>query len=500
MTRPRPAGPPALRRHNLGLVLSMLRAAGSASRAELAARTGLTRATVATLLEPLLDAGVLAEDAATPRGVGRPSRAVRFAPRGPVALGVAVDVDTLAVCALGLDGVTRILRRVERDHRHLPPAAVFDGAAALATEVRGEVGAPVLGVGLALPALLGSPAAHPDAASSDPADRRAFGTSTPRPPHPRDPADRPTPAPRPPHPDKGADRPTLRPCAAPPPDPGDAADRRVSNPTGCVGDGPAAMPLGPRAAAPSSGGPPVGAPMGLPVEAAATPVVLRAPNLPRMAGSRPAAELAVRLGLPVTVGNEATLGALAHLDLAPDLVYVSAGIGIGGGVVLGGRVYRGVHGLAGELGHVVVERDGPICGCGGRGCVERYAGTTALLAEAGVPDLSALEAALARGDGRAVAATTHAAAALGVGLASVLNVLDVPVVVLGGTYAHLAPHALPALHAELGRRTLLPGPVRVLVSDQGDAAVVRGAAESILDEVQRDPDRLLAVECDISGT
>ena len=388
MTRARPAGPPSLRRHNLALVLAALRAAGGASRAELAARTGLTRATVATLLEPLLGAGVLTEDAAMPRGVGRPSRAVRFAACGPVALGVAVDVDSLSVCAVGLDGAVRAHRQQARDHRRLQPTAVFDGAAALTADVEADVGARVLGVGLALPALL--------------------------------------------------------------------------------------------SAARDAGSPEVDA-----------PVVLRAPNLPRLVDCRPGAALAERLGRPVMVDNEATLGAVAHLDLAPDLVYVSAGIGIGGGIVLGGRVYRGARGLAGELGHVVVDRAGPRCGCGGRGCVERYAGTTALLADAGTADLDALAAALARGDGRAVAATNRAAAALGVGLASVLNVLDVPVVVLGGAYARLAPHVEPALRAELGRRSLAP--VRVLASGHGDTAAVRGAAEAVLGAVQLDPDRLLVV-------
>ena len=404
---PRPAGPPTLRRHNLGLVLAALRAAGGASRAELAARTGLTRATVATLLEPLLGAGVLAEDAATPRGVGRPSRAVRYAAGGPVALGVAVDVETLAVCAVGLDGVVRAHRRHARDHRELGPDPVFDGAAALAAEVCGEVGARVLGAGLALPALLSTAAgaAH-------------------------------------------------------------RADRALAAADSAVVDADSA------------------------VVGAGSPVVLRAPNLPRLDGSRPADALAARLGLPVTVDNEATLGALAHLDLAPNLVYVSAGIGVGGGIVLDGRVYRGARGLAGELGHVVVDRAGPTCGCGGRGCVERYAGTAALLADAGAVDLDALVDALAGGDGRAVAATTRAAAALGTGLASVLNVLDVPVVVLGGTFARLAPHVEPALSAELARRSLAPA--QVLTSVLGDAAAVRGAAESVLAAVQRDPDRLTA--------
>jgi predicted NBD/HSP70 family sugar kinase len=220
--------------------------------------------------------------------------------------------------------------------------------------------------------------------------------------------------------------------------------------------------------------------------------VLRAPNLPRLVGSRPGAELAERLGLPVAVDNEATLGALAHLDLAPDFVYVSAGIGIGGGIVLGGRVYRGAHGLAGELGHVVVDRAGPECGCGGRGCVERYAGTAALLADAGAADVDALATALARGEPRQAEATARAAAALGVGLASVLNVLDLPVVVLGGTYARLMRHVGPALQAELACRSLAPAPVRVLASGHGEAAATRGAAEAVLDAVQRNPDRLLA--------
>src|SRR6185312_1813710 len=81
------------------------------------------------------------------------------------------------------------------------------------------------------------------------------------------------------------------------------------------------------------------------VVGAGSPVVLRAPNLPGLDGCRPGDALAERLGCPVTVDNEATLGALAHLDLAPDLVYVSAGIGVGGGLVLDGRVYRGARGL-----------------------------------------------------------------------------------------------------------------------------------------------------------
>ena len=197
--------------------------------------------------------------------------------------------------------------------------------------------------------------------------------------------------------------------------------------------------------------------------------------------------------MPVTVGNEATLGALAHLDAAPDFVYATAEIGVGGGVVLGGRLYRGANGLAGELGHVVVDRDGRPCGCGGRGCLEQYAGKAALLADAGAVDLNGLAAALVAGEGRAMEAAASAGRALGVGLASVLNVLDVPVVVLGGIYAPLLGAIRPALRAELRVRALQPEAPRVVGSAHGTAAAARGAAAVVLDEVQRDPDRLTVV-------
>jgi len=87
------------------------------------------------------------------------------------------------------------------------------------------------------------------------------------------------------------------------------------------------------------------------------------------------------------VENEANLAALGELWFGtglPDFVYVSGEIGIGAGVVVQGRLFRGTHGFAGELGHVVVRPEGPPCRCGGRGCLERYAGQEALLAAAGI--------------------------------------------------------------------------------------------------------------------
>jgi predicted NBD/HSP70 family sugar kinase len=227
--------------------------------------------------------------------------------------------------------------------------------------------------------------------------------------------------------------------------------------------------------------------------------IVRAPNLPRLAGQRPAEQLAATLSIDdVLVENEANLGALARLWAAPsagrDFVYVSGEIGVGAGVVVNGRLFRGVHGFAGELGHVVVDRNGPPCGCGGRGCVEQYAGQDVLVRTAGQRDLAGVEAAVQRENRRAIEAVEQAGAALGVGLSSLLNVIDVPMVVLGGLYSRLFETITPALTAELSRRVLssrqATGQVRR--SSLGIDAAVRGAAGLIVDRALTEPDRLLA--------
>ncbi|SDF27805.1 ROK family protein [Pseudonocardia oroxyli] len=380
------------------MLLAALRA-GPASRAALASRTGLTRATVASLLDPLVRVGVLVEETAAPAGPGRPARPVGFGPRSPVAVGVSIEVDAVVAGASGLDGVSAGRRRVPRDHRALTAEAIYAGAAQVAADLAAELGRPVLGTGLALPALL----------SGTPDD-----TVVVRAPN---------------LPALNGTRPTLSPAPAPTP-------RRTA-----------------RSLTP-----------GEPTR--------RSPGR-------------------VLVGNEATFGALAHLDVAPDLVYVSADVGIGGGLVVDGRVLRGTRGFAGEIGHVVVEPDGPACGCGGRGCVEQFAGRDALLATSGCADLAALRRALERGEPSAVEAVRRAGTALGVGLSSVVNVVDLPVVVLGGLFAELVPHLLPAVEAELATRCMGHPPERVVASRHGDAATVRGAAEAVLAEVLADPDRLL---------
>ncbi len=229
----------------------------------------------------------------------------------------------------------------------------------------------------------------------------------------------------------------------------------------------------------------------------------------------PAADLLAaglrELPLPAEEDNEANLAALGELWFGdgPALgsyVHVSGEIGIGAGIVVDGRVFRGAHGFAGELGHVVVDPDGPACACGGRGCLERIAGQEAILRAAGIdattatssgsPDgpLAELVARLERGDARALAAVRRAGDALGAALASAVNLLDPDTIVLGGIFSPLARWARPAVETSLaaGGGVARGTPPRVTVSRLGGDAAALGAAASVVERVMNDPALLLA--------
>jgi predicted NBD/HSP70 family sugar kinase len=221
-------------------------------------------------------------------------------------------------------------------------------------------------------------------------------------------------------------------------------------------------------------------------------VVERAPNLPLWrdvdVGARAAAAFApvVGDGARVSVGNEADLAALAEHRTGvagDDFLYVSGGIGVGAGIVLGGRLFHGSGGRAGELGHVVVDPTGPHCTCGGRGCLEREAGLEVLGRAAGLADpadLDALAAAALRREPAADAALRAGGRALGVALAGAVNLLDVPTIVLGGGYPRLGPVLREAVADELARRVVWRSAVTVRVSGLGRVAALRGAATAVV--------------------
>ncbi|MFF8405433.1 ROK family protein [Streptomyces sp. NPDC015684] len=198
---------------------------------------------------------------------------------------------------------------------------------------------------------------------------------------------------------------------------------------------------------------------------------------------------------PLTVDNEANFGALAELWLGDgvasrDFLHVSAEIGIGAAVVVNGGLLRGSRGFAGELGHVPVRPDGPACPCGGRGCLEQYAGEEAVLRAAGLEpgeDLVGLLAErAAEGDERVREALRDAGTALGVALTGAVNLLDPETVVLGGALAGLSPWLLPSLESELADRTAGPA-CPVAVSRLGSEGPLLGAAHSLVRAVLDDP-------------
>ncbi|MFF4349811.1 ROK family protein [Streptomyces sp. NPDC001530] len=196
----------------------------------------------------------------------------------------------------------------------------------------------------------------------------------------------------------------------------------------------------------------------------------------------------------LTVDNEANFGGLAELWLGEttprDFLHVSAEIGIGAAVLVDGQLLRGTRGFAGELGHVPVRPEGPECPCGGRGCLEQYAGEEAVLRAAGLEPgedrVGLLAGRAAQGDTEVRRALREAGTALGIALTGAVNLLDPETVVLGGELSGLAPWLLPSLERELARRTAGPA-CAVSVSRLGPEGPLLGAAHSVVRAVLDDP-------------
>ncbi|MFM8794651.1 MAG: ROK family protein [Acidimicrobiales bacterium] len=163
----------------------------------------------------------------------------------------------------------------------------------------------------------------------------------------------------------------------------------------------------------------------------ASPNLRGALNVPVGPGMRSA------LGGRVHVENDATAAAHGEWTVgaargARDAVLVALGTGIGGGIVMGGRLHRGAHGFAGEIGHMTVEADGVECPCGRRGCWERYASGSALKRMSGGRSGEEVVNAARGGETAALTVVDEFARWVAVGVASLTNIVDPEVVVLGG--------------------------------------------------------------------
>ena len=194
--------------------------------------------------------------------------------------------------------------------------------------------------------------------------------------------------------------------------------------------------------------------------------------------------LATETGLPVWVDNDATLALLAEAQRgaarhATDAVLLTIGTGIGGGIMSGGRLVRGDRGAAGEPGHMTIEADGPPCpgNCPNRGCLEAFVSGPAL-ARMGWPTAADAIAAARGGDEDARVALEQMGEKLGVGLASLMNLLDPEVIVIGGGAMAAGELLLGPAREELRRRALPPGRdlVRIVEAKFGpDAGMLGGA-------------------------
>lgn len=398
-----PAGQRGIRHHNLALVMRHVDATRSSTRAQLAAATGLTKATVSSLVAELIDAGLLVDLGAQPSGgTGRPGNALEIDRTRHAGIGLEINVDYTAACVTDLGRSIRYHRVECADNRSDPKTALNRLARSTVAAQRAaeDLGLAPAGVALALPGLID------------------------------------------PHAGRLLHAPNLG-----------WSDLDIAD---LLGD--------------------------------------RLDRDPR----------------DVQLDNEANLAALGELWFGNgsawgDLVYVSGEIGIGAGVVTRGRMYRGARGFAGEIGHISIDPAGEPCGCGGRGCLERFCGQEAILRAAGLPPtelatstadpdgaIAELVTALHDGQPRALRAVHQAGEYLSVGLANTVNVVDPDTVVLGGMFTPLAPWLVEPFTTGLERQAIAArwGLPRVAVSTLGPEAAVRGAAGLVIQRLLADPSRL----------
>ncbi len=387
---PRPADFTDVRATNLAVVLRYARANAPCSRADIAAATGLNKATVSSLVADLIDRRMLRETGLTEHRIGRPATQLVLDGSPYAAIGLEVNADYMTAVAIDLAGEQLLSWRRSFAGLDATPNQAATAIAALGRRAVNRLvkeGRRVLGLTVGVPGLVSS-------------------------------------------------------------------------------DG----------------------------------IVRFAPNL-RWRDVDLRASVTRALGepdFPVSVENDANLAVLAEsrygsFSGTANLVYLTGEVGIGAGIISGGRLIRGARGFPGEVGHVAVDpRDRP-CGCGRHGCLEAAAGISALIAAA-MPDagpVSDLEPEVAEvvrrarsGDKTTLDALDEAGRAIGHGVAILSNLIDPEVVVLGGYFVPLSPWLLPAATAELAARSVEPDhAAQIAASVLGHGAAATGGAATILDHV-----------------
>ncbi|MDJ0461089.1 ROK family transcriptional regulator [Streptomyces sp. H27-C3] len=423
---------PGLRSHNAALVLDLLRAAGpdGISRLELAEGTGLTPQAVSKITARLRAEGLLAEAGHRASTGGKPRTVLRLVPDAGYAVGVHLDRDELMSVLMDLTGEVVAVRRAPLDFGagvEVVVDAVVREVAALGFPPAGPFSEPGAGA---------EPWAGPVTAAPGGAVVPAPGSA----------------------PERGGG-------------PGPVAPGGVAGPGAAPEAGPDRAPGAPASAPPASPTPTPGKLLGVGV---AVPgpldhgqgVLHRVTGFPQWDGVRLRDVLAERLGLAVVLDKDTNAAALglalrARPAAGESFAYLHLGTGLGAGLVLGGALYRGARTGAGEFGHQTVQLDGPVCGCGGRGCIEALC-----------------LAAVARGD------IAEAARVLGTGAANLVGLLDIERVLLGGRV--VAAHegefvqGVGDVLAELARREGRSAAVPVVAAGDDGRGVACGAAQLVL--------------------
>ena len=237
-----------------------------------------------------------------------------------------------------------------------------------------------------------------------------------------------------------------------------------------------------------------------------TGTVVVAANLPGWNNVPLAQDLSDGLGLPVIIENDARACALAELwhgrrSGMRHFMSVDVEVGVGAGIVLDRELYNGYRGIAGEIGHIVVEENGKPCGCGKRGCLQTVASLTAMIEEvrtnpsqkllelcSGKPeelDVSCLLEALHAGDARAREVIEQGGRKLGRALGNLMNVLDVETIIINSDIAAAGEAYFASLREEVSKFFFLSSerPLRVVPSKLGRDAGLLGAVTLILREM-----------------
>ncbi|HEX7733975.1 MAG TPA: ROK family transcriptional regulator [Ktedonobacteraceae bacterium] len=217
---------------------------------------------------------------------------------------------------------------------------------------------------------------------------------------------------------------------------------------------------------------------------------------------------------PLYIDNDANMGALGESRCGAgrgdaNMAYVKIGTGIGGGLILNGRIYRGHRGSAGELGHLTIDENGPHCVCGGRGCLETLAGARAIVADAeqglslackraALPgdestlrqgaqrvfaDITDVTAAAQKGDAACIAALERAGERIALALAGLVNLVNPASIILDGGVAHAGEILLNSIRRVVSSSSLPAAwkGTRLLLGELGSTAIALGAALTVLD-------------------